>query len=354
MESGSKSPAVRIEIAWKTIPKVLSGILLAFVAIRLWPLCKLLIVSMLLAVPLYRLAVWAWHKGWPRWAGLLLASLTLVFAVLGVAALVGPMVISQASNLDTSLPKLKQQLASQVPAGPLRNVVERTTSFGSDADLQRISQQALTAAKTTMGLALDLVLVIALAIYLMIDGPRALEWMIAYFPQEQRPRVSKGLDKIGDRVVAFIVGQSILSGLFAAYVLIVLSILHVPMTLLLAVIAGLLDVVPVLGISISLVLGGLMGMTVSPTTALVAMALYGAYHVLENYFILPKVYGKKLRLSTLAVLLSMIAGGMVAGVIGAIGILPLVAAYPALESLWLAREIEPEVVRDHQEQLRAA
>lgn len=75
---------------------------------------------------------------------------------------------------------------------------------------------------------------------------------------------------------------------------------------------------------------------------------------LENHFVIPKVYGKKLRLSTLAVLVSMIAGGMVAGLIGAVAILPLVAAYPALETLWLAPEMEPEIVEDHRKQLRAA
>ncbi len=95
-------------------------------------------------------------------------------------------------------------------------------------------------------------------------------------------------------------------------------------------------------------------MTVSPTTALLVLVLYGAYHIAENYFIIPKVYGEKLRLSALAVLLSMIGGGLVAGVVGAIAILPLVAAYPALEALWLAPKLEPEVVKDHQEQLRAA
>jgi predicted PurR-regulated permease PerM len=354
MENGLKSSPVRIEIAWKTIFKVLAGVLVAFVAIRLWPLCKLLIVSVLLAVPLYRLALWTWRKGWPRWAGLLLASLTLVFAVLGLAALLGPVVINQAANLGTNLPNLKQQLVARVPAGPWRHAVEQIASFGSNDDLRRISEQAFTAAKTTVGAALDLVVVIALAIYLMIDGPRALQWLIAYFPQGQRHRVSKGLEKIGDRVVAYIVGQSIVSGLFAASTLLVLSLLHVPMALLLAVLAGVLDIVPVVGMSIALVLGCAMGMTVSPTTAALVVAFYCTYHVLENYFILPRVYGRKLRLSTLAVLVSMIAGGMVAGVIGAIAILPLVAAYPALEGLWLSRELEPKVVKDHQEQLRAA
>ncbi|HVM49489.1 MAG TPA: AI-2E family transporter [Candidatus Acidoferrum sp.] len=345
---------MRIEISWKTIIKVLSAILLAYVAVKLWPLCQILIVSTLLAVPLYRLAAWAWGKGWPRWAGLLLAILTLVFGVVGLAALVGPVVVSQASNLGKNLPKLEQQLVSRVPPGPLQRQLERTANLSSNEAFQRFSTQALAAVKTTAGAVLDGVLVIALAIYLIIDGPRALQWLIAYFPPGRRRRVSKGLQNIGDRVVAFIVGQSILSGLFAAYVMIVLSVLHVPMALLLAVLAGILDVVPVLGISISLVLGATIAMTVSTSTSLIVLGCYGAYHILENYVILPKVYGNKLRLSTLAVLLSMIGGGMVAGIVGAIATLPLVAAYPALEALWLAPQLEPEVVKDHQEQLRAA
>ena len=185
-------------------------------------------------------------------------------------------------------------------------------------------------------------------------GPRALQWLIAYFPRNQHARIAEGLEKIGDRMVGFIIGQSIISGLAATYVLIVMSVLGVPMALLLAIITGILDVVPILGISISLLLGAALGLTVSPGTALLIVALYGGYHLFENYFLLPRVYGKQLRLSPLAVLVSMIAGGMVAGIFGAIAVLPLVAAYPALEVLWLSRQLEPNVVKDHQAQLRRA
>jgi len=343
-----------LEVSWKTIFKVRLGILLAFVAIKLWPLVKLLVISILLAVPLYRVVLWVCRKGWPRWAGLLLATLPLIGAVLSLPALIAPIAINQASDLGKNLPKLQQQLAAKVPAGALRNVIQRVANLDSDETIQRLSHQALTTIETTMGALLSLVLVTALAVYLMVDGPRALQWLIAFFPQRQRQRVAAGLEKIGDRVVAFIIGQSIISGLFATYTFLVLTVLHVPMALLLALLAGVLDVVPVVGISVSLVLGALLGLTVSPTTSLVVVGCYAAYHIFENYFLIPKVYGRNLRLSTLVVLLSMIGGGMVAGVVGAIAILPMVAAYPALESLWLARQLEPEAVKDHQAQLRAA
>jgi predicted PurR-regulated permease PerM len=155
-------------------------------------------------------------------------------------------------------------------------------------------------------------------------------------------------------MVSYVIGQSIVSGLFATFAGIVLSLFHVPVALLLAILAGALDVIPVIGITVSLILAGTAALAVSTTTALAVVSLYGAYHIAENYFILPKVYGNKLRLSGLAVILSILIGGFLAGAIGAVAALPLAAAYPAFEQLWLREELEPEVVKDHQEQLRAA
>jgi len=161
------------------------------------------------------------------------------------------------------------------------------------------------------------------------------------------------LEEIGELVVAYVTGQLIVSALFTTYAFIVLTILRVPMALLLGVIAGVVDILPFIGILIALVPAVLIALTVSPTTALIVACCYLAYHGIEDYVIIPKVYGNKLKISTLAVLLAMLTGGMLAGIIGAIAALPLVAAYPSLERLWLAPKLEPEVLKDH-EDLRAA
>jgi predicted PurR-regulated permease PerM len=181
----------------------------------------------------------------------------------------------------------------------------------------------------------------------MADGQRALRWLVAFFRAEQRHRVSAGLAEIGARMVAYVGGQFLTSLLFAVYVFVLLSILHVPMALLLAVLAGIFDVLPMIGIFLALAPAVLMGLTVSPQTALIIVGAYTGYHLLEDYFIVPKVYGNKLHLSTLAVLLAFTAGGMLAGVVGAVAALPFVAAYPALERLWLSRTLPPEAVEEH-------
>lgn len=354
MGEGAKSSGLRLDIGWKTIIKVLLGVLLAYVAVKLWPLFKLLAVAILLAVALYQVVSWGCRKGWPRWAGLLLASATLVVAVVGLFGLVGPLAFRQASTLGKELPKIKQQVLSHLPrSGPLNSALQKAVNSGSGTNSQRLLEQGLTAAKTTVGSLFDLALVLVFAIYFMVDGPRALKWCIAYFPGEQRPRVSAGLAEIGSRIEAYVAGQFIVSSLFAGYVFALLSLLHVPMALLLAVLAGLFDVLPMLGIFLAVLPAMLVGLTVSPRTALFILAGYIGYHLLEDYLILPKVYGNKLQLSTLAVLLAFTVGGMLAGVVGAVAVLPLVAAYPALERLWLRPPLEPEVVEEH-EKLRAA
>ncbi len=354
MGNGNKPSTLRVEIPWKTILKLLVGVLLAVAAKKVWPLCELLILSILLAIPLYRVVVWAEGRKWPKWSGILMASGILVVLVLGLFALMGPIAIGQGKKFAKELPRYKQELYSHLPPdSPVRKMIEQAGNSGG-SDAAKVAAKALKVLEVTAEAALDLVLVIALAIYLMVDGPRMMRWLIAFFPREKRRRVSKGLEEIAGRIVDYIIGQSIVSGLFATYVLVLLTILKVPMAVLLAILAGALDIVPVLGIAAAMTLGTLVALTVSSTTALIAAGCYAAYHVLENYFILPRVYGKKLELSTLAVLVSMIAGGMLAGVLGAVAILPLVAAYPALEKLWLAKRLEPEVVEDHQEQLHAA
>jgi predicted PurR-regulated permease PerM len=75
--------------------------------------------------------------------------------------------------------------------------------------------------------------------------------------------------------------------------------------------------------------------------------LFIAYHLVEVYVIVPRLYRNRLKLSTLTVLLAILAGGTLAGIPGAVLALPLVAAYPVIEKHWLDEWLHPDVVADH-------
>jgi predicted PurR-regulated permease PerM len=126
-----------------------------------------------------------------------------------------------------------------------------------------------------------------------------------------------------------------------------MMVLHVPAALLLAVIAGLADFVPVLGFIASAIPAVALALTVSPRTAMLTLALWVVYHGIENYLIAPWAYGKRLKLSDLAIILAFVVGAELAGVIGALIALPIAALYPTIERLWLREQLPRETVAEH-------
>jgi predicted PurR-regulated permease PerM len=126
-------------------------------------------------------------------------------------------------------------------------------------------------------------------------------------------------------------------------------LLHIPAALPLAVIAFVADLLPVVGTIAMTVPAVMLAMTAGPIKALLVFAGYMLYHFVESYFIIPRVYGSQMRLSTLTVLLAIMVGGTLQGVAGAILILPFVAAYPIVERLWLRDKLPSDTVARHEE-----
>ena len=184
-------------------------------------------------------------------------------------------------------------------------------------------------------------------IYLLLDGKRLYAWLIAYIPRVHRERMAITAEEVSGVVYAYVRGQAICSALVAVFSAIVLTLLRVPAAVPLAILAGLCDVIPVVGVILATVPAVLLGLTVSPTTAAIILAGYFGYHIVESYFLVPRIYGQRLRLSTLAVLLALLAGTTLQGLIGAVLVLPLVAAYPIIERIWLANYLAPDAVKDH-------
>jgi len=186
-----------------------------------------------------------------------------------------------------------------------------------------------------------------IALYLLIDGGKSFEWFLAFFAPLQRRKLRDTAKEISKVIFGYVSGQVITSVLVMIFTFIVLSVLRVPGALTLAILAGVLDILPILGFIISTVPAFLLALTVSPKTAAVVLSLYLIFHLFENYFIVPKVYGKSLRMSTLTVLLGLLAGTLLAGIPGALAALPVIASYAAIERIWLKPYLRDGVSEKH-------
>jgi predicted PurR-regulated permease PerM len=190
-------------------------------------------------------------------------------------------------------------------------------------------------------------LLFVLVLYLLLDGKSVYAWLLAYVPREHRKKMAETIPEVSEVVVAYVQGQILTSLLYGLFAFAVLTALRVPASVPLALLAAAGDVVPVLGFLVSAGPAALLALTVSPLTAGVVITLYSLYHLLENYVIIPRVYGKRLRLSGLAVLAALIIGGSLFGIPGVLLVLPVVAAYPIVERVWLQDSLSDEVLKDH-------
>src|SRR5262249_45297385 len=118
---------------------------------------------------------------------------------------------------------------------------------------------------------------LVVTIYLLLDGKRLYAWLIAYIPRVHRDRMAQTAEGVSEGVYAYGPGRAFCWGLFRVFTGIVLSVLGVPAVVPLAILAGLCDVIPVVGVILATVPAVLLALTVSPATAGAVMVCYIGY-----------------------------------------------------------------------------
>jgi predicted PurR-regulated permease PerM len=339
---------VEFTISWTAIAKLLLALLVAYLLVRLWPLIELLLLALLIAIAFNPFVHWTHKHNWPHWAAVLTSALILFGFVALFFTILIPTFTGQGGKLIESLPSLREEWAAKLPqSGPVREIANQFLSSPAFGNPEPLVKQFFAILTVALSGVVQFFLVLIVAIYFVADGPRVYRWLIAFLPRIDRRKMDEVAGEIIDVVGHYIVGQVITSVLCGLYAFIVLALFHVPNAGLLAIIAAIFDVLPLIGFFLFTIPAMAMALTISPGTALLVGALYGVYHLIENYVIVPKVYGDRLRLSSLTVLISCLAAGMIAGVIGVIIVLPVVASYPVLERYWLRPHLEPGTVEKH-------
>jgi predicted PurR-regulated permease PerM len=350
MPSPEPNSRTEVTVSWGTIFKVFSAFLLAYLAIRLWRLAELLLLALLIAIAFRPLVLWTRRRNWPNWTNSVMAAIILFGSTGLITFLIVPTIGEQGTLFIKKLPEFREKLLQSLPAtGPVRDAANQILNSPTVSNPESFLKSAVTWGTVAIGSLLEFFVVLVVAVYFVADGERVFSWLVAFLPEMHRRKMGMASPEIAEVVGHYMVGQIITSVLAGIYAFFVLRFLHVPSAALLAVLAAIFDVLPLIGIVLFAIPALAISLTVSPLTAGLVALLYGAYHLIENYFIVPRVYGNRLRLSTLTVLVCCLAGGLVAGVVGVILILPIVACYPILERFWLRPYLEGDTVRKHEE-----
>jgi predicted PurR-regulated permease PerM len=332
-----------------TILKIALAALAGWSLVRLWPEFVLFIVAVVLAVALHPAVTWLERRIRSRRIAVSLVALALAAAMVGFLTILTTSLAEQISHLVQDFPgfraRIEQRLPSDYPV--LKRIVREIFDLPNSPELAPHLNRPLALGTSVLAVAISMFLTIVITLYLLLDGKRLYAWLIAYVPRRHRENVAVTAAEVSIVLHAYVRGQVITSALAALFAAILLSVFRVPGALPLALFAGMCDVIPVVGVIIATVPAALLAFTVSPSAGVTVAVLYVLYHALESYYLVPRIYGSRLRLSTLAVLLALMLGTALQGLLGAILVLPFVAAYPIIERIWLARYLNPEVIKDH-------
>jgi predicted PurR-regulated permease PerM len=327
-----------VAISSGTFLRAVIAVALVWAWLRLWQWVMIAFIAVALAVAVEPAIRWLDRRGLRR-------SYTAPLLILGgTGILLAFLVLSAASLRDDArvIEARSTEFYGSVVGSLPPALQEAVRSFAPRSDM------FVEVGRTFLGGAAGLAVVLVLAVYFLLDGRRTYDWLVACAPARSRDKVHETAEGASAAIAAFARGNLITSALSAVATWVVLLALHVPAALLLGVLAGVCDLLPVIGIFLSAGPAILLALTVSPTAAVAVAAFFVVYNVVENYYIQPKVYGKAMALSDLAVIGAFLVGAELGGVLGALVALPLAATYPVVERVWFRGTARRDLPRAHE------
>ena len=270
----------------------------------------------------------------PRWVAILVIYLSIIGAIISVGILVIPAVVTQARDLAMELPRLLHQgqqwlinhglLAREISA---QEAVKQTaTSSGAQDTIGLIA----TAVWGFVGGVFGVITMLVLAFYLMVDSGGLVTVFVRLFPRDKRPQVESACRRVANKISAWLGGQLLLAGIIGSTAALGLFLMGVPFFYVLALIAGVGEMIPIVGPILSAVPAIAVALSVKPALALGVIVFFFAQQQLENHLLVPKIMQRQVGISPVFVIIALLIGGSLLGVIGAILAVPTAAILQVL------------------------
>ena len=319
--------ALRIDITVRSVVLALAVLAGCWILVKLTPVL-LVVVGALMLVGLLnpfvaRLEAFGMRRG---------LAIALVFAVLFGAfvltvTLTIPELVTQAGGLVEREPAMRAQLADALakyrPTASLAGEVRR---FDYRELLGESTKRALSTSLEIVEIVAYTVGAVFLALYVMLDSDRLRGYVYALVPRREHIRFTRIVLNLEGIVGGYIRGQLITCAAMGVFIFIVLTVVGVKSALALAVLAGVADVLPYVGGLLALVPAVLASLPMGAVVAGAVGVAIVVYQEIESRLLVPMVYGKSLRLPSSVVFVALLAGGSLAGILGALLALPVASA----------------------------
>lgn len=284
---------------------------------------------------------WLAKKKIPRVLGAILIYLIIIALVVLFIYLAFPLLASQTKLLADNFPQYLSRFGPE-----LELIRSKVGSDNVQSILDQISQRlgwaganVFDAAAGVFGGLFSAIFVFVISIYLVIQDKGIKNFLASVTPAEHQPYVASLAERIQSKLGAWLRGQLFLMLIVGVAAFIGLKLLGVKFALTLAIIAGVLEIVPYLGPVAGAIPAVLLAFLQSPVLALLVAGLFFIIQELEGHLIVPLVMKKALGLNPLIVLVTLIIGEKLGGIMGMVVAVPLMAVISVfLNDLFLRKE----------------
>jgi predicted PurR-regulated permease PerM len=187
---------------------------------------------------------------------------------------------------------------------------------------------------------------IILTAYFTIDGDRTFRWAVSLFPLDQQQRLAATLLRARARMRNWLMGQTLLMLTLGVSSLLVYWLLGLKYFYLLAMFAGIANIVPIAGPISAVVLASVVAVLDSPEKLVGVLIFFAVYFQIESVFLTPRIMKHTLNLSPLAVIIALSLGGALAGVVGALVSVPTAALVMVLVDEYLVKRPPDETTSE--------
>ncbi len=291
----------------------------------------LLVMSMFLAIGLNPVVEFFMRRGIRRGLSVLLVLVVVISVLALFVVAVAPVISDQIAQITRNAPGWLDDLQANSQVQKLDDkydVIAKIRDYIQNGDFgQRIFGGALGFGLKVLSVVTNSLIVLVLMIYFLASLPSIKHAAYSLAPASRRPRVSD----LGDRIIrstgAYVAGAFLVASCAGISTLLFSFVVGLgEYAFALAFVVGLFSLIPIVGAFVSGAIMTLLGLTVSPTVALVALVYYLAYQQFESYVIYPRIMKKSVDLPGSVTVVAALVGGSLMGVIGALLAVPTAAA----------------------------
>ncbi len=274
-------------------------------------------------------------------AAILFLVLALALFIVAFASLAFPPIVRDlqtfSGEMPTRLPALLAKLqhipfSRRIDTGQIISKLQDWAAEGAGFLLASARNWAGGIARLIMGF--------VLTVCFLLEGDRAYRWLLSFFPSAPRQRLDAALGRAAVRMGNWLLGQASLMLILGLTSTIVFLSLDLRYAYALGVLTGLLNIVPVIGATVALVLALLVAAVDSWGRVLGVAIFFAAYLSVENYFLVPLIMKNRVNLPALAIFVALLLGSALAGILGAMVAIPTAVLVSVLLDEYLVRKDE--------------